>query len=314
MRLLECIDELSACRRPISLAIGVFDGVHIGHQAVIGDAVSRAKLHGGEAVVVTFKPHPARILRPEEAPRLLTATPHKSLILQRIGVENLLFIPFTREFAMIEPDDFVLRLVDGCGKGCLASISVGQAWCFGRDRKGNLSLLRRMGRELGFEVRGVPEVVAGGQPVSSTRIRRLIKEGALDEASGMLGRAVSVFGTVVEGNKIGRTLGFPTANICVQSEQLPPNGVYVAAARVHGDPMPAIANLGYRPTMEAATPSFAFEVHILDYSANLYGLALEIDLLTKLREEQKFESPDSLREQIACDIAAARDFFKTASR
>ncbi len=307
MRLIESIAGLGECRPPLSLAIGVFDGVHTGHQAVIGDAVKRAQAHGGEAVVVTFVPHPQRILRPQEEPKLLTPTPHKIRILQRSGVANLLLIPFTREFSLMEPEEFLHALAAACGPHGLASISVGRTWCFGRDRKGDLDLLRRVGAELGFEVAGISEVIVGGLPVSSTRIRALIKEGALDEAAALLGRPVSVFGTVVAGDCLGHKLGFPTANISVQSEQLPPTGVYVAAARIHNEPMPAVANLGYRPTMARGNPSLAFEVHILDFSANLYGVPLEVDLLCKLREEKKFDSEDALRTQIQSDVAAARE-------
>lgn len=309
MRILDAISQLNECQRPVALAIGVFDGVHIGHRAVIADASARAQAAGGDAVVVTFKPHPQRILRPDVAPKLLTSTPHKVRILRRMGIRNLLLVPFTAAFAQMPPEEFVYELTGSLGVGGLSSVSVGQSWCFGRKRSGNLDLLRRMGTELGFEVCGIREVEHRGQPVSSTRIRRLIEEGALEEAATLLGRQVSLFGTVVEGDRLGRRLGFPTANIAVQSEQLPPPGVYAAAVRIHDEPLPAVANLGYRPTVAGGSPTLVFEVHILDYTANLYGTELEVDLLGKLREEQKFRSLDELGEQIQRDVEAVRAGF-----
>lgn len=310
MRLIEDIPRLAGVPGPLSLAIGVFDGVHAGHQAVIRHAVAQAAESGGEAVVVSFRPHPQRILRPEVAPRLLTSTPHKVRILSRLGIENLLLVPFTRAFSRLGGDEFIRRLVDSA-RG-IHSVSVGRSWEFGHQRSGNLDLLRRMGEAAGFRVTGVGEVLHDGEPVSSTRIRRAVGSGDLAAAEAMLRRRLSLFGVVVEGRHEGRDLGFPTANVRVQNEQLPPNGVYAAHALLHTERMPAVVNLGIRPTLDPGRSDPVLEAHILDFNANLYGTELEIEIIRRLRDEQRFESADALRRQIAQDVALARQLAANA--
>src|SRR5450432_3897153 len=224
MRILRSIPELAEIPGPIFLAIGVFDGVHLGHQAVISTAARHAAVDG-TAVVVTFDPHPAKILRPEESPRLLTATQHKIALIRALGVSHLLVLKFDRALASTSPEEFVRQLVAAARP--LREICVGQEWSFGKNRAGNLTLLKKLGAEMNFHVVGVEPVTRDGVIVSSTAIRRAVETGDFGVAGRMLGREYTVLGTVEEGSRLGRSLGFPTANLSAHSEQFPPNGVYV---------------------------------------------------------------------------------------
>jgi len=304
MHRVEGVPGLAHLRGPAHLAIGVFDGVHLGHQAVIRAALADARNDGGTAVVVTFDPHPQAVLRPGSEPRQLTSTAHKLRLLEALGVTHLLVIPFTPEFAATHPADFVRALAAHARP--LGGINVGHEWTFGRGRAGNLELLRTLGAELGFKVTGIPEVVALGEPVSSTRIRQLVADGRLAEAGTLLGRTFSLLGNVVRGDAVGRKLGFPTANIHTGREQFPPDGVYVATAgTVDGEHL-AVVNIGVRPTRAEAGRQRVLEAHLLDFNGDLYGRELEIVFHRFLRGEQRFESLDALRAQIARDIASAR--------
>ena len=294
---------------PVFLAIGVFDGVHLGHRAVIEQAIADARLAGGTAVVVTFDPHPIRVLRPEKAPRLLTSTPHKLRLIRSLGVEHLLIIPFDLAFAATPPEEFI-RALAAAGKP-LREICVGHQWSFGKGRAGNLEMLARLGGELGFEEVGVPAVEIGGRIVSSTLIRQAVEAGRLGEAAGLLGRDYTILGTVIEGRKLGRKLGFPTANLSAHNEQFPPNGVYAVEILRNGDaPLTGVANIGVRPTIAEAGGERVLEVHIFDFDQALYGEDLEIRFRHFLRSERKFPSLDALRTQIASDAGAARAFFR----
>ncbi len=306
MHVLTTIDELASLPGPIALAIGVFDGVHLGHQEVIRDAQDFAATHHGTAVVLTFDPHPLRVLRPDAAPRLLCSTRHKMAILKRAGVDHTLMLPFTRETAQREARDFVKSLVDSCRP--LGYVSVGYTWTFGRERGGNIHLLMELGQSHGFGVYGVPEVRADGEVVSSTRIREAVRAGDFALARRLLGRDYTVMGEVVKGRQLGRQIGFPTANLSLENEELPPRGVY--SVMVHGARFPAhglkgVANLGVRPTVEA-NGERTLEVHLLDAECDLYGETLEVAFVERLREERKFSSVEELRAQITLDVAAAR--------
>jgi riboflavin kinase/FMN adenylyltransferase len=300
---LRSIAELTAIPGPVFLAIGVFDGVHLGHRAVIERALGDAQSGGGNAVVVTFDPHPARILRPEKAPRLLTSTPHKLRIVRSLGVEHILALPFTPDFAATEPAIFIRDLAAACR---LREVCVGHEWCFGKNRAGNLALLDQLGHELGFDEVGVPAVQIGGEVVSSTLVRGAIEAGDLAKAARFLGRDYSILGTVKPGDQLGRKLGFPTANLAAHNEQFPPNGVYAVDVLRNGDRLRGVANIGVRPTVAQASGERLLEVHILDFSGDLYGTDLEIIFRRRLRPEQKFPSLDALRAQIAMDAAQAR--------
>lgn len=306
MHILCTIEELASLPGPIALAIGVFDGVHLGHREVIRDAQDFAATHEGTAVVLTFDPHPMRILKPESAPRLLCSTRHKLTILKRMGVDHTLVLPFTEETARLDAPSFIVSLVTACRP--LGYISVGYSWTFGRGRSGNIHLLMDLGQAHGFGVYGVPEVQADGVVVSSTRIREAVRSGDFIRARHLLGREYTVLGDVVKGRQLGRQIGFPTANIAIENEELPPSGVY--AVTVHSSRFPAhglrgVANLGVRPTVES-NGERTLEVHLLDAECDLYGEALEVAFVKQLREERKFPDLDALKLQIAQDVAAAR--------
>lgn len=302
---LNTTEALSTCTAPLHLALGVFDGVHVGHRAVIEAARQQVESHGGNCVVVTFDPHPIRVLAPERAPRqLLASLDHKARLLEKIHVDALLALPFTREFAQISATDFIESLVRHQN---VATIAVGEDWRFGKGREGDVFFLRRIGERLGFQVIALPPVMHQGERISSTRIRQSIRDGAMTNAAEMLGRPYGIEGLVVKGQQLGRTLGFPTANIALGEEQLPPDGVW--AVRGHGDghAWQGVANLGNRPTVDGLTR--VFEVHLFDHDSDLYGKMLEVEFVKHLRPEQKFPSLDALREQIAKDVTAAREVF-----
>lgn len=312
MRIHHAIAELATVPGPVFLAIGVFDGVHLGHQAVIRRALEDAAKAGGTAVVVTFQPHPMRVTRPADAPRLLTSTAHKAQLIERLGVEELLIVPFTPDFASLPPEDFVLELHAACSP--LREICVGHTWEFGKKRAGNLALLKKMGDELGFDEIGIPAVEVSGEVVSSTLIRAAIEAGDLAQAARLLGRDFTILGTVVPGEQLGRTLGFPTANLSAHNEQFPPNGVYAVEAIHAGHTLPGVVNIGVRPTIAHATGERLLELHLFDFAADLYGQDIEVVFRRFLRPERKFDGLDALKAQIACDAAQARQVLGAAPK
>jgi riboflavin kinase/FMN adenylyltransferase len=302
MQVLHSIEQLSDLRGPVALAIGVFDGVHLGHQEVIRAACDHAHGHDGTVVVMTFDPHPMHVLRPGSAPRMLCGPRHQERILQDLGVGTLLRCPFTTETARTEARAFVMRLAQAAKP--LGCISVGHSWSFGKGREGNIHLLTDLGLEHGFAVYGVPPVRMDGEVVSSTAIREAVTRGDLSKAGRFLGREYAVMGRVIEGRKLGRQLGFPTANIEVENEQFPPLGVYAVRARLDEVWLPAVANLGRRPTVaENAEPNL--EVHLLEWSGDCYGQQMEVRFLKHLRGEMKFEGLEALKAQIGRDMEAA---------
>jgi riboflavin kinase/FMN adenylyltransferase len=310
MDILTDIAELQGVRGPLHLAIGVFDGVHCGHRAVIEAAKHSAGESGGSVVVVTFDPHPIELLSPRNAPRLLTASDHKLHLLERhLGVRQVLVVSFTREFAEQTGEEFVASLIAAVPDGGIARICVGQGWQFGKGRSGDTALLESLGQRYGFEVSGVGTVEVSGMRVSSTRIREAIAAGDFEVAAALLGRVYTVFGTVIKGRQLGRTIGFPTANLTVHSEQLPPTGVYAVRATGSGDSWNGVANLGYRPTVEGGEVKRLLEVHLFGLESDIYGEDLEVEFVEYIRPEQKFEGLEALKGQIARDAAAARAIF-----
>lgn len=307
LHVLESIDALSTIPGPVSLAIGVFDGLHLGHQSVISQAINHAKAKNGSAVVVTFKPHPQRVLRPHDSPLLLTSTRHKILLLKDFGVTNLLLVPFTKQFAETSPEDFIRALHHACHP--LDRICVGHEWEFGKNRAGNLTLLQSLGQELDFEVIGVPQVMMHGQSISSTRIRKLVETGQFESAAELLGRDFTILGTVEHGDHVGRTLGFPTANLTTHNEQLPPAGVYAVTATNRQFIHMGVVNIGTRPTFYEKETRHILELHLIDFSANLYDQDIEVTFRKFLRPEQKFNSVPELQAQIEQDVQNAKRFF-----
>ena len=305
MEILHSIPELARLPGPLLLAIGVFDGVHRGHQAVISTSADHAKSEDGTPVVVTFDPHPMKVLRPNNAPHLLTATQHKIGLIRDLGVAHLLVITFDKEFAATEPEDFVQELVTHSKP--LREICVGHEWSFGKNRRGNLDLLKTLGARFDFNVVGIPPVTVNGAVVSSTAIRQAIEKGDLPKAADMLGREYTILGTVTSGDKLGRKIGFPTANLSAHSEQFPPNGVYFAEAALDGTVYPGVVNLGVRPTVSENKSERILEIHLLDFDRHIYGKDLEVRFVRYLRPEKKFENVDALIQQIGLDAQQARE-------
>jgi len=304
METFRSISELSKLRGSLFLAIGVFDGVHLGHQAVISTSAQHARAANGTPVVVTFDPHPEKVLRPKTAPHLLTATPHKIALIRDLGMAHLLIITFDKQFAATEPEEFVHELVEHSKS--LREICVGHEWSFGKNRRGNLKLLNQFGARFDFGVVGIPPVTVNGELVSSTTIRKAVETGDLAKAAQMLGREYTVLGTVVSGDNRGKKIGFPTANLSAHNEQFPPNGVYFAEAKLEGVIYPGVVNLGYRPTVDTRKSERILEIHLFDFDHDIYGKDLEVRFIRYLRPETKFESVEALVRQIGLDVKQAR--------
>lgn len=304
MEVLQSISELETLRGPIFLAIGVFDGVHLGHQAVVSTSAKHAQAAGGTPVVVTFDPHPAKVLRPHDAPHLLTATQHKIVLIRDLGVQHLLLLKFDKDLASTAPENFIDQLVAHARP--LREICVGHEWSFGKDRRGNLDLLKKLGARFNFDVIGIPPVTVNGEVVSSTAIRKAIERGDFTKAAQMLGRDYTILGTVTGGDNLGKKIGFPTANLSAHSEQFPPNGVYLAEARFDGAMHYGVVNLGYRPTVHTDKSNRVLEIHLLDFDRDVYGRDIEVRFVRYLRPEQKFANLDALARQIELDVKQAR--------
>src|SRR5256885_826512 len=281
METFRSISELSKLRGPLFLAIGVFDGMHLGHQAVISTSAEHARSVNGTPVVVTFDPHPKKVLRPQAAPHLLTATQHKIGLIRELGVGHLLIIHFDKQFAATEPEDFVRQLVRHSKP--LREICVGHEWSFGKNRRGNLDLLKKLGAKFDFHVVGIPPVKINGAVVSSTAIRQAIENGDFAKAMEMLGREYTILGTVTRGDSLGKKIGFPTANLSAHSEQFPPNGVYAAEAKIDNEQYRRAINLGVRPTVSGAKSERVLEIHLFDFDRDLYGRDIEVRFLKFLR-------------------------------
>jgi len=304
METLRSISDLSHLRGPVFLAIGVFDGVHRGHQAVIFTSACHAQLENGTPVVVTFDPHPMKVLRPHDAPHLLTATQHKIALIRDLGVRHLLMIKFDKPFAATPPEEFIGQLVRHSTP--LREICVGHEWSFGKDRGGNLDLLKRLGSQFDFDVVGISAVKINETVVSSTAIRNAIEKGDFTMAAAMLGRDYTILGTVQAGDKLGKKLGYPTANLRAHNEQFPPNGVYFAKAWVHEGLYHGVVNLGYRPTVSTGKSERILEIHLLDFDRDIYGEDVEVRFVRYLRPERKFDSLEALARQIEADVTQAR--------
>ena len=287
------------------VSVGVFDGVHIGHQRIIGYQVRCARALGLPSVVITFDPHPMKILEPQNAPPILISLAHRLRLLEERGIDIVLALKFTRAFSKLSPEAFVKKYLVGAFHAKI--VLAGPGFFFGRYRDGDTSLLKSLGEKYRFAVKDIKPILFKGIPVSSTRIRRLIRTGMLEEASEILGRPVSVLGTVTRGCALGRTLGYPTANVNPHHEIIPPAGVYAVKVKYKGKRYGGVLNIGVRPTFLAGKDNDqAVEVHIFDFKGKIYGEDLEIDFVQKLREERRFSSREALVRQIKKDEAAAR--------
>jgi riboflavin kinase/FMN adenylyltransferase len=306
MKVFHSLSELAEIPGPLCVAIGVFDGVHLGHQALIRRAMGEADRLGGSAVVLTFHPHPARVLRPDSAPHLLTSTPHKIRLIEELGCGFLLQIKFDSAFAAQPPEVFIEALASSAGS--LRMVCVGHNWAFGKGRAGNVALLAALGEKFGFETLEIEPVEIDGELVSSTRIRKAVEAGDFQTARRFLGRDYTILGTVQPGAGRGRGMGFPTANLSAHNERFPPNGVYAVRVLMNSRWFEGVANVGVRPTVDN-TLDRILEVHVFDFSGDLYGYDLEVKFERFLRPEKKFSSIDELRDQIARDAALAREIL-----
>lgn len=297
------LEDLPALGAPLHLALGVFDGVHVGHQAVIAKAVEAAKREGGLAGLVTFDPHPIKVIAPAKAPSSLLATlDHKAEIVSDLGIELFIPLVFDANLAEIDAEHFLDLLLASPVK----TIAVGEDWRFGKNRQGDTLFLQSRSEDAGYHLEAVSPIMIDGERVSSTRIRQAIRDGNLTNAAILLGRPYSVCGTVVHGRQLGRTIGFPTANLVTGDAQLPPDGVWAVTVKLPDHTIiRGVANLGMRPTVHGDSRSL--EVHLFDFSGDLYDSLLEIQFDAYLRPEKKFSSIEALKEQISLDVEKARN-------
>lgn len=299
---------------PVVATVGNYDGVHVGQQAILSRVVERARELAVPAAVVTFDPHPLRVLRPGvDLPRISTAEQKRSL-LRELGIDIVAVIRFDDSFARTSATGFVSDFL--VGRLEAREVYVGSRFVFGRDREGDVELLRSLGEAHGFLSRGVDEVVLDGAPVSSTRVRRAVRHGDVELAGRLLGRPFDILGTIVTGENRGAALGWPTINLESENELLPANGVYTTTVRFRrsGVGHAAVTNVGVRPTFGGSATEPVVESHILDFTGNVYGERVEVAFHTRLRAEETFPSAEALSRQIGRDVDAARRFFTALSR
>lgn len=308
MVILDSIEALTPLQGPLFFAVGVFDGVHLGHQAVLKRAQAEALPLQGTALPVSFDPHPLRFLRPEAAPAQITLTAHKTRLLASLGFSHALILPFNATLATTEASVFVETLAQSARP--MAGICVGEDWSFGKERRGNLALLQALGARHGFQAIGVEAVRWKDEVISSTRVRACLAQGDLRASEALLGRPYSVYGTVEKGRQLARSLGFPTANLALANEQLPPLGVYAIRARWNSRILCGVANLGLRPTVESKPVEPRLEVHFFDFDDTLYGASIEIFFGSFLRPEKRFTDLGHLRAQIERDVHIARETLR----
>ncbi len=292
------------------LALGNFDGVHRGHRKILDRVRRVATERGATSVVMTFDPHPPRVVRPDKAPPLLMTKVQKLEAIADAGVQGAAIVRFTPQLSHWEPETFVRTvLVEWLH---VAEVWVGANFLFGHDRAGNFSMLRVLGARYGFKAEKIDPVRYKDFVVSSTRVRRLVSEGRVDEAGALLGHEYVIDGTVMRGDARGRALGFPTANLCTENELLPPHGVYATTTRIGRIVHPSVTNVGTRPTVDASGRTVV-ETHIFNLDRDLYGQSIRVGFVQRLRDERAFESLDLLRAQIDADCQRARVLFNRLS-
>jgi len=309
---MQLIHDLNAIPMPFKNAVvttGNFDGVHLGHQALFHEVIERADAIEGTSVAITFEPHPIRVLKKNGHPPLITLLDQKTELIESTGVDVLIVIPFSMEFAAFTAREFVVDIL--VKKIGMRAMVVGSDYSFGRNREGNLALLQEMAGEIGFEVI-VRDWIQGPDNetdrVSSTRVRELVMAGDMARTRKHLGRYYQIRGKVATGrNRGGRLLGFPTANINLQDELSPKTGVYAVTVECQGEQLKGVANIGYSPTFDDHI--FTVEVHILDFDQDIYGEDIRVNFIHRLRAEQKFDGIDELSEQINKDVVQAREIL-----
>ncbi|MEF3168281.1 MAG: bifunctional riboflavin kinase/FAD synthetase [Deltaproteobacteria bacterium] len=293
-----------------AVTVGNFDGVHLGHQALFQKTVQIAQSRRGDAVAVTFEPHPMKVLRPANPPKLISDLEHKCELISRAGISALVVIPFTRDFAARTADEFVKGFL--FGKLGMRDLVVGYDYACGKDRQGNIPYLIAVGRELGFRVHVVPPITIDGMVVSSTKVRELVSEGKMRDVARLLGRYYQIRGVVQEGKRRGGpVVGFPTANLHLDEEELVPrSGVYVVQVIHESRCYGGVLNIGRNPTFEDDEMLRA-EAHIFDFNRDIYGDPIKINLLERIREERRFPGPGELARQIAKDIEGAKKILSS---
>jgi len=292
--------------RPTVLTLGVFDGLHLGHQQIMRTVVERAKAVRAVPTAITFDPHPRAVLHPESAPPLLQTLDQRLANFEVLGIEQAIVIPFDRDFAAQSAEDFLHDIVHD--RLHAREVYLGKGFAFGKGRGGNIELLRRMSRELGFFADEVPEVCLRGKRISSSKIRRLLADGRVNLVRRMLDRPYGVEGVIVRGNRRGHTIGFPTANLHPHNRVIPKFGVYATATLLDGVWRRSITNIGVRPTFEnEAQPSI--ESYIFDFDGDLYGDVLRVRFLHRIRDERKFNGIEELKAQIQKDSQRALNYF-----
>lgn len=307
MQLIRGLHNLKPEHRGCVATIGNFDGVHLGHQAVIGQLSEKADEMGLPTVVITFEPQPLEYFRPGQTPARLTRLREKLQALRRFRVDRILCLPFNHKLASMPAEDFIRRvLLDGLDVKYLV---VGDDFRFGKERKGDFALLQQAGRQFGFQVVNMHTFMIDNQRVSSTRVREALNRGDLQEAERLLGRSYRMSGRVAHGEKLGRQLGFPTANIHVHRKATPLQGIFVVEVfGIEGEPLPGVASLGTRPTVDGKKT--ILEVYLFDFDRDIYGEYLQVSFLHKLRDEEKYTTLDALKIQIGRDVENAKDYFK----
>lgn len=311
------IDDAWACEDlsgPTVATVGNYDGVHVGQRAILARVVARARELEVPAAVVTFEPHPLRVLRPDGGPPRISTPEQKGSLLRALGIDVVAVIRFDDAFARTTAARFVHDFL--VGRLAVREVYVGSRFVFGRHREGDVELLRALGEEHGFLADGVDEVVLDGAAVSSTRVRRAIGNGDVELAGRLLGRPFDILGTIVPGENRGAALGWPTINLETENELLPANGVYTTTVRFRhsGGRHAGVTNVGVRPTFGGCEAAPVVESHILDFTGNVYGERVEIAFHSRLRAEETFPSAQALSRQIGRDVAAARRFFADPAR
>ena len=292
------------------LALGNFDGLHRGHLKILERVKRGAAEHGGTPMAMTFDPHPPRVVRPDKAPPLLMTKAQRLDALERAGVDGVAVVRFTHELSQWDPETFVRTvLVEWLH---VSEVWVGANFLFGRDRAGNFSILRSLGARYGFRAEKIDPVRYKEFVVSSTRVRRLISEGRVDEAGALLGHPYAIDGLVVAGQQRGRDIGFPTANISSENELIPPHGVYATTVRLDGVIYPSVTNIGVRPTFGGG-PATVIETHLLGQDRDLYGRTLQLGFVQRVRDERRFDDVEALKAQIAADVQKASTLFDRMS-
>ncbi len=307
MQVFHKLDEVPAGYGPALVSIGNFDGVHRAHAQVLREIVSRARQQGKKAIAVTFEPHPVRILKPDSGLKLITPTPEKLRLLEATGLDAVLLLPFGRDLSLMTPRQFAERILKEQLRAC--EVHEGYNFRFGHQAAGDVRVLAELGREMGFEVKVYPEMRVRGEPVSSSRVRALLGEGKVSRARHLLGHPFSMLSTPGRGRGYGSKYTVPTINLSRYEETVPRDGVYISRTRVGDECFDSVTNVGNRPTF--AAESFAVETHLLNFHALELGPETEVEIhfLQRLRDEIKFPSVDSLRDQIARDVHRTRRYF-----